>query len=197
MKETWDSRYKTDQYVYGLKPNDFLKYHLKNYPPGEILLPGDGEGRNSIFAAKQGWKVTAFDYSISAKDKALSLAKRNKVKINFQVTDAESFNSKNKFDLISIIFLHLPPNIRYNFHSRLTEYLNPNGKILLECFSKFQVHNNSGGPKDLDLLYSLNDLKNDFSNCKIESIEEMETLLNEGSLHQGKANVIRLIAKQN
>jgi hypothetical protein len=79
----------------------------------------------------------------------------------------------------------------------LHDYLNENGVLILECFSKSQIENNSGGPKHLDLLYSLEEIQKDFSNLKIELLEETETMLNEGLLHQGKASVIRLIARKN
>ena len=194
MKESWNSRYNTEKFIYGFNPNNFLKSFIENNPPGKILLPGDGEGRNAIYTAKNGWDVTAYDYSESAKKKALSLAKENKVQISYHTSSVETFSSKDKFDLISIIYLHLPPVIRHSFHLGLSKLLNPNGKILLECFSKFQFANRSGGPKNMDLLYSLKDIQNDFKNYNIELLEQKEVELNEGSMHQGKASVIRLIA---
>lgn len=196
MKETWNSRYDTEKFIYGFNPNNFLKSYIENNPPAKILLPGDGEGRNAIYAAKKGWDVTAYDYSESAKKKALILAKENNVQINYLNSNVETFSSKDKFDLISIIYLHLSPSIRHTFHLGLSKYLNPNGKILLECFSKLQFANKSGGPKNMDLLYSLKDIQSDFKNYNIELLEQKEIELNEGLLHQGKASVIRLIASK-
>ncbi|MDA3953442.1 MAG: SAM-dependent methyltransferase [Bacteroidales bacterium] len=196
MKESWNSRYTTEEFIYGVKPNDFFKSFIENNPPGKILLPGDGEGRNAVYAAIHGWDVTAYDYSDSAKNKALSFAIENNVQINYLNSTVETFSSKDKFDLISIIYLHLPPIIRHTFHAGLSKYLNPNGKILMECFSKLQFANKSGGPKNMDLLYSLKDIQNDFKNHNIELLEQKEINLNESSLHQGKASVIRLIASK-
>lgn len=196
MKEQWDIRYSSDEYIYGFIPNSFLKEYLQNHKPGKILLPGDGEGRNGVYAAKLGWDVTAFDYSRSAKEKALKLADKENVKINYFNTDIEAFTTDDKFDLIALIYIHLPENIRKLFHKNLSSYLNKDGKILLECFSKDQINNNSGGPKDLELLYSIEEIKQDFSGYQLEMLEEKEILLDEGHLHQGKANVIRLIAKK-
>jgi len=196
MKELWDTRYKSEEFIYGLEPNDFLKSYLTDVTPGKILLPGDGEGRNAVYAAKLGWDVTAFDYSDSAKDKAVRLAVLNNVQINYYTIDVESFNFNEKFDLISIIYLHLHPTVRSNFHKRLSEFLNPGGKVLLECFSKSQIKNSSGGPKSPDLLYDIAQIKKDFSNYKIEMLEQTEIDINEGHLHQGKASVIRMIAQK-
>jgi len=195
MKEVWDKRYNSDEYIYGLSPNNFLSTNLKKLNIGKILLPGDGEGRNSIYAAKLGWEVTAFDYSSSGKEKALKLAESNNVNIKYEISDVESYNSMEKFDVISIIFLHLPKETRVKFHKNLHKFLKPEGQVILECFSKSQIENKSGGPKDLKLLYSLDDLKNDFSEYKIDFIEKTDTVLDEGPLHQGKADVIRLIAR--
>jgi len=196
MKEVWDKRYKSNEYMYGLKPNQYLITNLNKLKPGKILLPGDGEGRNSIYAAKLGWEVTAFDYSSSGKEKALKLAESNNVNINYKVSDVETFDSLEKFDVISIIFLHLPKETRINFHKNLHKFLKPEGLVILECFSKYQLNNTSGGPKNLDLLYSMDEIKKDFSDYNIDFIEESDTVLDEGPLHQGKANVIRLIARK-
>lgn len=197
MKEAWDKRYSSSEYIYGITPNNFLCEQLKSIKPGKILFPGDGEGRNSVFAARLGWEVHAFDYSESGKTKSIQLANKNNVSINYQINSAEKFKTNIKFDIVSIIYLHLPSEERKQFHKRIKTFLSPTGKIILECFSKSQINNNSGGPKNLDLLYSLEDIKNDFSGYNIELLDEVDAILNEGLLHQGTARVIRLIASIN
>jgi 2-polyprenyl-3-methyl-5-hydroxy-6-metoxy-1,4-benzoquinol methylase len=196
MKEVWDSRYSQNEYIYGIKPNEYLKSFLETNKPGSILLPADGEGRNSVYAAKVGWQVDAFDYSESAQKKALQLAKLNKVSINYTVSDVMNFSTTNSYDLIALVYLHLIPNIRTEFFSRLSTMLKPDGYILLEAFSKNQLKNSSGGPKDINLLYNLTEINNDFQNLKNKELIETEIFLDEGDLHQGKANVIRLLAQK-
>ncbi len=93
--------------------------------------------------------------------------------------------------------MHLPADLRSDFHQKLINFLNPKGKILLECFSKEQINHNSGGPKNDKLLYDLNEIKQDFANYNIEQLEQTKIYLNEGPLHQGNASVIRLIAQKN
>lgn len=63
MKELWDKRYNTDQFIYGTTPNGFLKSELDKLKAGKLLLPGEGEGRNAIYAASRGWSVEAFHTS--------------------------------------------------------------------------------------------------------------------------------------
>ncbi len=196
MKEFWDARYNSSEFIYGIKPNEFFKNNLNKIKKGKILLPGDGEGRNAVYAAKNGWDVTAFDYSVSAKKKALHLAEENQVKINYITSEASAFSNNGKFDNISIIYFHLPPKARLEFHRKLKNLLNVEGKVVLECFSKSQIDNKSGGPKDLNLLYSTKQLEADFDYLNIKLLEEKEIHLEEGEFHHGKASVIRMIAQK-
>ena len=113
MKDVWNSRYKEPEFIYGIEPNNYLKDFIEHSVKGNILLPADGEGRNSVFAAKKGWQVDAFDYSHSAQTKALKLAKENKVFINYSVADIQDFTPNNSYDLIALIYLHLIPTLLY------------------------------------------------------------------------------------
>ena len=138
----WNERYSSDEYVYGTEPNQFFKEQIQKInASGRLLLPGEGEGRNAVFAAKLGWNVDAFDQSSVAKMKAETLAKLNNVKINYSNVDlGKLIPQKNFYDCAAIIFVHLPPEIRSGFHSKIVESLKPNGKIILELFSKNQFY---------------------------------------------------------
>ena len=72
MNSFWNERYSTNEYAYGTEPNEFFKSVLSKLEVGKLLLPGEGEGRNAVYAAKQGWHVTAFDTSIAGKTKLKS-----------------------------------------------------------------------------------------------------------------------------
>jgi len=80
-KEQWDSRYSEAEYVYGVEPNHYLRNFLEGRPPGKILFPAEGEGRNAVYAALLGWEVEAFDQSEKGREKALRLASRKNVQI--------------------------------------------------------------------------------------------------------------------
>jgi Methyltransferase domain len=189
----WDNKYKQAGFGYGIQPNQFFKQIIDNEKAGTLLLPGEGEGRNAIYAAKNRWNVSAFDSSKVAIEKAHNLAAKYNLTFNYFLSDIDKFQTKEKFDIIAIIYLHLVPEQRKSFHLRLMGMLKNNGKLIMEVFSKEQLTNNSGGPKDLNLLYSIEDLENDFSNFRIDHVEQLDVDLNEGSWHQGKANVIRMI----
>lgn len=193
----WDQRYNQKEFIYGTEPNEFVKSQLSNLKPGNILFPGEGEGRNSVFAAKKDWKVHAFDSSEVAQKKALDYAKKENVKINYIVSDYENFTfAENYFDAIALTYTHIFPVERKAFHSKIQKFLKKDGVIIMEMFSKKQINNNSGGPRNIELLYSLDELKQDFTEMKIIMAEEKQINLSEGNHHSGIAEVIRFVAQK-
>jgi SAM-dependent methyltransferase len=195
MKEFWNSRYQDEEYAYGIEPNTFFKSFIDANPPGKILLPAEGEGRNAVYAALKGWEVCAFDYSEQARSKALRLAREKEVQINYVVFDLMNLNMDNQtYDAIALTFVHLPSKIRRSVHRHLENLLKPGGKLILEAFSKEQLRKDSGGPRNEDMLYNMETLREDFRYLNIDNIEQLETELNEGKYHQGVASVIRLRA---
>lgn len=194
MNQFWNERYATDEYVYGTEPNQFFKNQLKNLHPGKILFPAEGEGRNAVYAATQEWQVTAFDSSTVAKDKAENLARKNNVAINYMIADYEntSFLSES-FDCLVLIFAHMPPHKRKEYHQKLASLLKPGGKLILEGFSKKQIENNTGGPGNVEMLFSEDELLSDLHFFSELTVTEKTTTLNEGPFHQGKASLIQAI----
>ena len=88
--DRWNERFSRPEFVYGEQPNDYFKEQIEKLPAGKILLPAEGEGRNGVHAAKLGWKVSAFDISAQGKNKALKLAEKNKVTLDYQVDEIQS-----------------------------------------------------------------------------------------------------------
>lgn len=191
--DMWNQRYAQDDYVYGIQPNEFLKQELSCLQPGKILFPAEGEGRNAVFAGLQGWEVVAFDSSHEAMKKAVKLAQAKKVNLDYRISTMEEVEfEENSFDAIALIYAHTGK--RELNHKRMIRFLKPGGTLILEGFSKNQLANNSGGPKDPSFLFTVEELKNDFASLKILTAGEYETELNEGSLHVGKASVVRIVA---
>ena len=199
MKEFWDQRYAEPDYVYGEEPNDYFKAFLDAYPghPGRLLLPGEGEGRNAVYAARKGWEVIAFDQSRSGREKALQLAAKHGVSFQYEVCDVRDFLfQETAFDLIGLFFFHLPAELRMHTHQQVIQALKPGGALLAELFSPRQIGRSSGGPQVRELLYDTDDLKQDFKNLKIEYLAEETVHLSEGKYHEGEAAVVRLIAQK-
>lgn len=197
MKELWNERYAAPEYIYGTQPNAWLAEKLELLKPGSVLFPAEGEGRNAVYAASKGWKVVAFDQSEQGQQKALKLAQEQGVSILYSLDDLTTFEASNgEFDAIALIFVHMPEEIRKNTHQRLLKFLKPGGYLILEAFTKDQLKNSSGGPKNELLLYDKNITESDFRDLEILQSEEITTHLNEGPLHRGEACVVRLFARK-
>jgi 2-polyprenyl-3-methyl-5-hydroxy-6-metoxy-1,4-benzoquinol methylase len=202
MKEFWDQRYSQKAYAYGETPNEYFRNQITALTPGKILMPADGEGRNGVYAATLGWEVEAFDISTEGKRKAELLADKHKVSIHY-VTGACSSLSypENSFDAIALVYMHLPPSIMAECHRQLVGYLKPGGVIIFEGYSKKHIayqrtNPNAGGPRDLDMLFDLAQIKREFPSITFTTLSEEEIDLQEGEFHQGKAMVIRFTGKK-
>lgn len=197
MEEFWNNRYAEKDFVYGTKPNDFLKDELEKLPAGNILFVCEGEGRNAVFAAKQNWHVEAFDLSEEGKRKASLLAKQNNVSINYQIANASTIEySENSFHVVALIYAHFPETIRKSVHEKIVRWLKPGGLVVLEAFNPKQLNNTSGGPKDLSMLYTKEIMADDFKELIIQQLNTETIELNEGKYHTGKAEIIRFIGKK-
>lgn len=196
-KQFWDDRYSNGNYIYGTQPNLFFKEKINELEPGRLLLPAEGEGRNAIHAAREGWIVDAFDISEKGRKKALELAKRNHVTINYHLSKYKDFDITDEhYDALALIYAHLHQSKREEIHQKLIRGLKPGGHLILEAFSKEQLGNDSGGPKNPEMLYELNDLLKDFSELRIEHADALEIELEEGKHHEGTANIIRILAQK-
>ncbi|AEE52382.1 class I SAM-dependent methyltransferase [Haliscomenobacter hydrossis] len=197
MKTFWDERYSSAEYVYGESPNAFFKAQLEQLTPGTLLLPCEGEGRNAVFAAGKGWLVEAFDQSEAGRTKALQLAERKGLNIHYQIGDwLEMTYPEASFDVIALVFAHLPAALRTAAHQQVIPYLKPGGVLILEGFNKAQLQYQTGGPRDLAMLFSEAELRHDFAALDILELYETEVELDEGVFHQGKAAVIRMVGRR-
>ena len=195
-KQFWNSRYIENDTVYGTAPNKYFKKFVDAHKPGSILLPGEGEGRNAVYAAVKGWRVDAFDFSEVAREKALQLAKEHQVKINYWIQDIGDYKSTEKYDAVGLIYLHLPPFVRKSFHEQAYQSLAPGGFLVLEAFASEQAQYESGGPRERTLLYDAPMICEDFPFLHLLSCGQQEIDLDEGDYHKGKAAVLRMVGQK-
>lgn len=200
--ERWNERYSNKEFAYGQQPNNYLKEQLEKLQPGKILFPAEGEGRNAVFAARLGWMVSAFDISIEGKKKALLLAETNKVTIDYRVGELAALDYKNEeFDTIALIYAHFPAAIKSAYHKTLNHYLRKGGILIFEAFSKKHMdylsrNEKIGGPKEMGMLFSTDEIRADFANYEIIELAEKEIELNEGLFHNGTGSVIRFVGRK-
>jgi len=203
MKEFWNERYGAEAFAYGREANVFFAEELLKIKAGKLLLAAEGEGRNAVFAAAHGWDVLAFDSSSEAKKKAEKLALDKGVKIEYQLAELSEMKlPESHFDVIGLIYAHFPAEIKSNYHKILNRSLKKGGYILFEAFSKKQlafneINENPMGPQNLEMLFSIEEIKNDFPNYEILILKEEEINLSEGLYHEGIASVIRFVGRKN
>ncbi len=196
MEDKWNDRYNTNDYYFGTSPNEFFRTFIDSQPAGKILLPGAGEGRNAVYAAEAGWEVDAFDFSAPAREKALRLAKEKGVEINYSLQKAATLDcKKDYYDVIAVLFLHLPPAERTEFHHKIVQCLKVRGgNLYLLAFSEEQQMPNRQGEMENTGFYSKKELLKDFHGLQIDLLQEEEIDLQEGRGHQGKVRVLKLTA---
>ncbi|ROI04924.1 class I SAM-dependent methyltransferase [Chryseobacterium sp. G0240] len=193
----WNDRYRNEDYAFGKEPNVYFKKELDLLTPGKILLPAEGEGRNAVYAAKQGWEVTAFDISEEGRNKALKLAAQNDVHIGYHVGELPELDfEEESFDVIGLIYAHFPAEVKSEYHQLLNKLLKKDGIVILEAFGKnhleYVLRNEKvGGPRDAENLFSVEELKKDFPDYDYRLLREEVIDLNEGNYHIGTGSVIR------
>ncbi|WP_419763651.1 MAG: class I SAM-dependent methyltransferase [Arcobacter sp.] len=197
QQEFWNKKFSRDGYLYGTKPNQFIKNSYDNFKKSEkVLCLGEGEGRNAIFLAKEGFDVEAIDASDIGLDKLYEQSILENVEIKTSCIDINSWQPDKKYGAILFTFMHLQIEELKSLLEKIEAALNDKGFLVVEVFAKSQIEKNSGGPKDLDLLYSIDDFRDNIKNLKIHKLEEVTVELDEGKGHQGEASVIRLIAQK-
>lgn len=197
QQEFWNGKFLKADYFYGLNPNEFLASNielLKNHK--SLLCLGEGEGRNAIFFAKNGFDVSAIDASNIGLDKLNCRAKEENLEIKTFCIDLNSWKVEEKYDVIVASYLHMYKEERKSLFQKIEESLYSGGYFVGEFFSVEQLNYNSGGPKDIDLLYTKEDFLDCFNFCNKKVTQEI-VHLDEGIGHQGKACVIRVVIQKN
>ncbi|XWN30954.1 MAG: methyltransferase domain-containing protein [Devosia sp.] len=194
----WDERYGNDPAPFGTDPNAFLVDVAPRLEMGDAFLAADGQGRNGLWLAQQGFRVVIQDLSQTALAHARQNADAMGLDVELRQGDLTVTGpEEGAYDLVAIIFCHLPPPARRTVHARLQKALRPGGKLVLEAFSKQQLKmqpiHNSGGPRSEEALFSAADIRDDFAALTPLMCEEVETDLTEGRFHNGRAAVVRAL----
>ena len=194
MKSFWDERYETEEYVYGVEPNDFLRAEAHRIPPGPVLCLADGEGRNGVYLAGLGHQVTTVDLSIEGLRKAERLAKERGLAIETIHADLATFDlSTDRWSAIVEVSMHLPAEIRRRIHAQVPRALRAGGCLVYECYRPEQVALGTGGPKDVALLASLADLRTELSGLELVIASDADREIHEGKGHGGISATVQLV----
>lgn len=191
----WDERYNSKEYAYGTTPNEFLVEKVCCIPKGKVLSLAEGEGRNAVFLAKQGYAVTAVDGSLVGLQKAAKLAKENGVEVEFIHADLAEFEiGSNRWDGIVSIFCPLSSDIRKDLYKRVVEGLKPKGVFLLEAYTPDQLKHGTGGGNSEDVMQSKDSLCSELLGLSFKHLIEIERNIIEGTYHTGIGSVVQAVA---
>jgi SAM-dependent methyltransferase len=191
----WNQRYAEPGFAYGTEPNEFLVTAAPQIPPGRVLSLGEGEGRNAVFLAQQGFEVLAVDASTVGLAKALDLAKQRGVTLTTQQADLAEFTIEPaSWEGIISIFCHLPPAIRKQLYRGIVRGLKPGGVCVLEAYTPRQRELGTGGPDEIDRLMTLPLLQEELSGLDFLYAVETERMIQEGRFHSGRSSVVQVIA---
>ncbi len=192
----WNERYNKPGFAYGTEPNDFV---IASAPllssESNILCLAEGEGRNGVYLAALGHRVTAVDSSGIGLAKARALAQERQVTIETIEADLGDFRIESaSYQAIVSIFCHLPPQLRKDLHRSVCTGLTPGGIFILEGYAKRQFDLNTGGPRNPDLLMDIEELKQELDGLLLSHAVETKREIHEGSYHNGFGAVIQIIA---
>jgi SAM-dependent methyltransferase len=197
-QKMWDERFSQPQPVYGEQPNAFLAEQSSRFQRGaKLLVPGDGYGRNGIWLARQGFQVHTVDLSHVGVERARKSAQAANLSLTIEQADLSTWTwPVEAYDGVFSIFLHLPPDLRPKVHASMLRALKPGGLIIVQTFSPAQLKHTSGGPKQVELLYTAGMLRQDFARAIPLELEEKEIQINEGHMHSGPAAVVQAVFRK-
>ena len=194
-RDFWNEKYANTDYAYGTEPNEFLVSAVAKLKRGETLSLAEGEGRNAVWLAQQGFTVSSIEQSEKGVAKTLRLALQRGVIVMAERGELETFNIQpNSWDLMVSIYAHTPQELRRKLHRQVVAGLKPGGVFILEAYTPAQIPNNTGGPKDASLMQTAELLRSELHGLVFDHLEEIERDVVEGSLHTGTAHVVQLVA---
>jgi SAM-dependent methyltransferase len=195
--EFWNSRYATDDYAYGLQPNDFLLQQAGQIPAGaKLLCLAEGEGRNAVFLAKMGYDVRGVDFSQQGHDKAMQLAQQQGVRIAYDVSDLTQYAmGEAQYDAVVSVFCHLPSADRPALYQAVRRALRPGGVFILEAYTPQQLELGTGGPREADRLVTADELKDAFAADELLVLQELQRDIHEGAFHHGMSAVVQAVLR--
>ena len=195
----WNRRFDEEGYLFGTVPNSWLRDHAEVWQPGQrVLCVADGEGRNSVWLAGRGLVVDAFDIAEVGVAKARQLAATQGVVVNFQISDCDVYPwPQDTYDGVAAIFVQFAdPAMRERLFANIKRCLKPGGTLVLQGYTPKQLDYKTGGPSDIENLYTSDFLRSAFADWEIEELVEYDEDLTEGERHKGRSALIGLIARK-
>ncbi len=193
-REFWNNRYETTELVWTAQPNLFLVAEVEGLSPGRALDLGAGEGRNAVWLARQGWRVTALDFSETGLAKARALALSAGVELDTVCEDAGDLQVYSAFDLVIVMYLHLPQERRRAVYRRAADAVAPGGTLLVVGHDATNLADGHGGPQDPAVLFSPDEVASDLVGTGLE-IDRAERVLRSVATDDGERIAIDALVR--
>lgn len=196
---TWNRRFGEEGYLFGTEPNEWLREHSGHWRPGQrVLCVADGEGRNSVWLARQGLRVEAFDVAEVGVTKARRLAVEHGVTVDYRVADCDGYAwQEAAYDGVAAIFVQFAdPPMRARLFANIVRSLKPGGLLVLQGYTPKQLEYRTGGPPIASHLYTEPMLREAFVDLDVLALREYEADVHEGSGHHGRSALIGLVARR-
>jgi SAM-dependent methyltransferase len=197
--ERWESRFAAPEYLFGTAPNAFVKSQAHRLEPGQKALAlADGEGRNGVWLAELGLDVLSLDFSANALRKARALAALRRVDLRFQQVDLATWPWPTaEFDVIVAIFIQFAdPPFRQRIFDGIKTALKPGGLLLMQGYRPEQLDYRTGGPSQVENLYTTALLEDSFSDFASVEINEHDSMVDEGGGHAGMSALIDFVGRK-
>jgi len=192
----WDERYSAADLPFGALPNDFLAAQAFRIPPGRVLCLAEGYGRNAVWLAERGYRVTAVEQSGVGIARGRALAAERGVELEFVQADLADYDmGERKWNGVVSIFAHLPPALRAEVHRRVVQALAPGGVVILEAYCPAQLKYATGGPREVELLVSAEAARRELAGLAFVTCEEVERDVMEGVRHSGRSAVVQVVGR--
>jgi SAM-dependent methyltransferase len=197
----WDQRYSETGFAYGKSPNDFIREKARAFKPeSSIVCLASGEGRNAVYLATLGHRVTAVDLSVVGLEKTRQLASEHGVDVETIQADLATFDPGVEiWDGATSVFAHVPPSVRGALHGRIVRALKPGGILLLEAYSPRHIEMPGRGgppPRAQEMFMRTEDLKAELEGLDFETIQEVDREIQEGIYHEGLSAVVQVVARK-
>lgn len=154
-RDGWNQRYETAEYIWHAEPNQFVAEHLGDLTPGDAVDLGAGEGRNAVWLAEQGWRVTAVDFSDVALTKARRLADDRDAAIETIAADVTKWEPPSPVDLVVLAYLQLPSDVQQSVLRQVAGWVRPSGTVFVIAHDRNNVADGYGGPPVEDVCYDV------------------------------------------
>lgn len=173
-REGWNERYAGRELLWTAEPNRFLAAEVAELPPGRALDLATGEGRNAVWLAERGWKVTAVDFSDVGLEKARRLADEHSVSVDWILADVTEYHpEEGAFDLAAVLYLHIAPKQRRLVLARAAAAVAPGGTLLVVGHDRDNIEHGVGGPDDPEILYTVDELVDEVADLEVEVAEQV------------------------